>query len=71
MHPGQLPHSIHQRPGTGVTHSLSEEHPMTAYAQHSLDTAPEASKPILSAIKSKLGFVPNLMATMAESPVLV
>lgn len=44
---------------------------MTAYAQHSLDTAPEASKPILSAIKSKLGFVPNLMATMAESPVLV
>ena len=44
---------------------------MTAYAQHSLDTAPEVSKPILSAIKSKLGFVPNLMATMAESPVLV
>lgn len=44
---------------------------MTAYSQHTPDTAPEASKPILSAIQGKLGFVPNLMATMAESPVLV
>ncbi|WP_419741075.1 carboxymuconolactone decarboxylase family protein [Ruegeria sp.] len=44
---------------------------MTTYSQHTVDTAPEGSKPILSAIKGKMGFVPNLMATMAESPVLV
>lgn len=44
---------------------------MTTYSQHTVDTAPESSKPILSAIKGKMGFVPNLMATMAESPVLV
>ncbi|KIC43597.1 carboxymuconolactone decarboxylase [Ruegeria sp. ANG-S4] len=44
---------------------------MTTYSQHTVDTAPEGSKPILSAIKRKMGFVPNLMATMAESPVLV
>lgn len=44
---------------------------MVTYSQHTEDTAPEQSKPILSAIKGKLGFVPNLMATMAESPVLV
>ncbi|MEM9280125.1 MAG: carboxymuconolactone decarboxylase family protein, partial [Pseudomonadota bacterium] len=29
------------------------------------------SKPILEAAKQKVGFVPNLMATMAESPVMV
>ncbi|MEW2919689.1 carboxymuconolactone decarboxylase family protein [Ruegeria sp. ANG10] len=44
---------------------------MATYAQHTVDTAPEGSKPILSEIKGKMGFVPNLMATMAESPVLV
>lgn len=44
---------------------------MATYSQHTIDTAPEGSKPILQAIQGKLGFVPNLMATMAEAPVLV
>jgi uncharacterized peroxidase-related enzyme len=44
---------------------------MTSYIQHTIESAPEKSKPILENIKGKLGFVPNLMATMAESPVLV
>ncbi|MEM6587803.1 MAG: carboxymuconolactone decarboxylase family protein [Pseudomonadota bacterium] len=44
---------------------------MATYSQHTVETAPEGSKPILNAIKGKMGFVPNLMATMAESPVLV
>ncbi len=44
---------------------------MATYSQHTIETAPEGSKPILQAIKGKLGFVPNLMATMAESPVMV
>lgn len=44
---------------------------MTPYAAHTIDSAPDASKPILQAAKAKLGFLPNLMATMAESPVLV
>lgn len=38
---------------------------------HSIETTPEGSKPILEAVKKKMGFVPNLMATMAESPVMV
>lgn len=38
---------------------------------HTIDSAPEASKPILGAAKKKMGFVPNLMATMSESPVMV
>ena len=44
---------------------------MLDYRPHTIESAPEASKPTLEAIKSKVGFVPNLMANMAESPVLV
>ncbi len=44
---------------------------MTKYIQHTAETAPENSKPILEAIKKNMGFVPNLMATMAEAPVMV
>ena len=44
---------------------------MVNYSQHTVETAPEGAKPILQAIKGKMGFVPNLMATMAEAPVLV
>ncbi|MEM9449536.1 MAG: carboxymuconolactone decarboxylase family protein [Cyanobacteria bacterium P01_E01_bin.6] len=44
---------------------------MTTFTTYTIDSAPEASKPILQATKKKLGFVTNLMAGMAESPVLV
>lgn len=41
------------------------------YTPHTIESAPEASKPILQAAQKKMGFVPNLMATMAEAPVMV
>ncbi|WP_444943956.1 carboxymuconolactone decarboxylase family protein [Microbulbifer sp. ZKSA006] len=44
---------------------------MVNFTTYTIDTAPKDSKPILEAAKKKLGFVPNLMATMAESPVMV
>lgn len=44
---------------------------MLDYAPHTLETAPEASKPIMEAVKKNMGFVPNLMATMAEAPVMI
>ena len=44
---------------------------MTNFTTHTFESAPETSKPILKAAKKKIGFVPNLMATMAESPVMV
>ncbi len=44
---------------------------MQDYVTHTIDSAPPASKPILTAVKQKMGFIPNLMATMAESPVMV
>ncbi len=44
---------------------------MTHFATHTIETAPEASKPLLEGVNKKYGFVPNLMGTMAEAPTLV
>lgn len=44
---------------------------MTIFTAHTIESAPEASKIVLKSAKKKLGFIPNLMASMAESPVLV
>ncbi|HVR20957.1 MAG TPA: carboxymuconolactone decarboxylase family protein [Polyangiaceae bacterium] len=44
---------------------------MHHYAIHTLDTAPEKSRPSLAALKQNFGLIPNLAATMAESPTLV
>ncbi|GAB5469121.1 MAG: carboxymuconolactone decarboxylase family protein [Rhodospirillales bacterium] len=38
---------------------------------HSLDSAPEASKPLLQASLTRMTFIPNLHAVMAESPQLL
>lgn len=44
---------------------------MENFTTHTIESAPPAARPVLEAVKAKMGFVPNLMATMAESPVLV
>jgi len=44
---------------------------MFDYLPHTIETAPDASKPILEAAQKKLGFLPNLLSSMAESPVMV
>lgn len=38
---------------------------------HTSDSAPAASRPILDGIAADLGLVPNLAATVAESPALL
>jgi alkylhydroperoxidase family enzyme len=38
---------------------------------HTPETAPERSRPILDGIASEVGFIPNLAAAAAESPVLL
>ena len=40
-------------------------HPLT------IATAPEASKPVLEKIQKSFGFIPNLMATFANSPAVL
>lgn len=42
---------------------------MTQFPVHTLDTAPEASVPLLQQTLSAWGFIPNLHGTLAESPV--
>lgn len=42
-----------------------------AFTRYTADTAPTAAQPILAGVKAAFGFVPNLQATMAESPELL
>lgn len=44
---------------------------MTEFKIHSIESAPLSAKPILEQLKQQVGFIPNLAATMAESPSLL
>jgi alkylhydroperoxidase family enzyme len=44
---------------------------MQRFVVHTIESAPEKSRPPLQGLKQKFGFVPNVAATMAESPVLI
>jgi uncharacterized peroxidase-related enzyme len=41
---------------------------MTTFKIHTPDSAPEKSREILKAVNGKLGFVPNVVGELAESP---
>lgn len=41
------------------------------YRIHTLDSAPEKSRPALQSLQQAVGAIPNLAATMAESPTLI
>jgi AhpD family alkylhydroperoxidase len=44
---------------------------MSKFTTYTVDNAPDASKKGLAAAKASFGFIPNLQATMAESPELL
>jgi alkylhydroperoxidase family enzyme len=44
---------------------------MHNFTLHTIESAPEKSKPTLQALEQKFGFLPNVMATMAGNPVLL
>lgn len=44
---------------------------MHSYRIHTIESAPEKSKPALQGLKQAVGIIPNLAATMAESPTLL
>lgn len=44
---------------------------MTTFTTHTIDSAPAKAKPILQGAQQAFGFTPNLLATMAEAPVLL
>jgi alkylhydroperoxidase family enzyme len=44
---------------------------MHTFRVHTLESAPEKSKPALEGLKKAFGFIPNTAATMSESPALI
>jgi alkylhydroperoxidase family enzyme len=44
---------------------------MQAFPIHTIESAPEQSKPSLEALQGAFGMVPNLIAAMSTSPVLI
>jgi alkylhydroperoxidase family enzyme len=44
---------------------------MQNFTLHTIESAPEKSRPTLQALEQKFGFLPNVMATMAANPVLL
>lgn len=41
---------------------------MSLFPLHTLETAPADAHPVLQGVKSRMGFVPNLLAKLAEAP---
>lgn len=44
---------------------------MAEFNIHTIESAPQGSKPSLEQLQKQVGFIPNLAATMAESPYLL
>jgi len=44
---------------------------MTSFPVHTIDSAPERSKPALQQLQSAFGMIPNIVGVMATSPVLI
>jgi alkylhydroperoxidase family enzyme len=44
---------------------------MTNFPVHTLESAPEGSKPALQQLQSAFGMIPNILGVMATSPVLI
>ena len=44
---------------------------MTNFLVHTIETAPERSKPALRQLQSAFGMIPNIAGVMATSPVLI
>ena len=44
---------------------------MTSFPVHTIDSAPEGSKPAMQQLQSAFGMIPNLIGTIATSPVLI
>jgi alkylhydroperoxidase family enzyme len=56
---------------THFVQSMVKELGMHSFTLHTIESAPEKSKPTLRALEEKFGFLPNVMATMAGNPVLL
>lgn len=44
---------------------------MTTFSVHTMESAPERSKPALQQLQSAFGMIPNLLGTMSTFPILI
>lgn len=44
---------------------------MTDFTTHTIESAPDASKPLIKGALNAYGFLPNLLGTMAEAPAML
>ncbi|HYS63838.1 MAG TPA: carboxymuconolactone decarboxylase family protein [Paraburkholderia sp.] len=44
---------------------------MSTFQVHTIESAPEQSRPVLRQLQQTFGFIPNIAGAMAESPVLI
>jgi len=49
----------------------TQETDMTSFPVHTIESAPERSKPALQQLQSAFGMIPNLIGAMSTSPVLI
>jgi alkylhydroperoxidase family enzyme len=57
--------------GIGERRSAGHREDMTPYPLHTVDTAPDRAKQSLEGLRQAMGLIPNLAATMANSPPLL
>src|ERR1700721_1155369 len=66
--------------GTGINQGICRDDPMeistevthmTSFPVHTIESAPERSKPALQQLQSAFGMSPNIAGAMATSPVLI
>jgi uncharacterized peroxidase-related enzyme len=50
---------------------IDDKYPMSRLTKHTADTAPQASKPFVNQSLAANGFLPNLIATLANSPAAI
>jgi hypothetical protein len=48
-----------------------KETQMVSYPVHTIESAPEGSKPALEQLQQAFGFVPNLVGAIPNSPILI
>lgn len=58
---------IHPSKGTNETTTIID----SLFKPLTIETAPETSRPALEKIQKSLGFIPNLMATFANNPIVL
>src|ERR1700721_2467176 len=64
-------HDDVEEPTRQEKYNRQRKQKMKKFIVHTIESAPEKSSPTLRGMQEKFGFLPNVMGTMAENPVLL